>query len=151
MLVAELAVADLNGCESSMARFAIEICRMKSLVGYNLAPCLEEPLLLRSDGSFRLREPSDAKRATFETVRGALSSFGPPLSNLTGCLRTERHPSHRRDVAPTAFGQVEKKNGRRVSTFCTPKATSTSLSPSDHLSPSLTTVFLIFAYSAFKS
>ena len=35
--------------------------------------------------------------------------------------------------------------------FWTPKATSTSLRPSDHLRPSLTTVFLIFAYSAFKS
>merc|ERR1719261_273154 len=35
--------------------------------------------------------------------------------------------------------------------FCTPKATSTSLRPSDHLSPSFTTVFLIFAYNAFRS
>ena len=35
--------------------------------------------------------------------------------------------------------------------FLTPNATSTSLQFSDHLSPSLTTVFLILAYSAFKS
>ena len=33
----------------------------------------------------------------------------------------------------------------RAVTFCTPKATSTSFKPSDHLSPSLTTVALIFA------
>merc|ERR1719201_927446 len=35
--------------------------------------------------------------------------------------------------------------------FCTPNATSTRFKPSDHLSPSFTTVFLILAYSAFKS
>ena len=68
------------------------------------------------------------------------------------CLRSlaRRVDSHaasrRRRRRNSKFG-----NRRWVSTFCTPKATSTSLRPSDHFKPSLTTVFLIFAYSAFKS